>query len=72
MYNGKHRNAYVSVNLDVDTKGVILPRLIRWEGGRTFTIDQLTHRCLAESNKVGGGGMRYTVLIHREGDIPLS
>ena len=57
------RKAYVSVNVDVDKEGVALPRLIRWDNGQVFNIDQILYKCRAASKKVGGGGIRYTVLI---------
>ena len=61
--NAVCRKAYVSVNLDVDREGVIHPRLIRWQNGRVFEIEKLLYKCRASSEKVGGGGIRYTVLI---------
>ena len=57
------RKAYVSVNVDVDTEGMLHPRFIRWDGGLIFQIDQVLYKCRASSKKVGGGGIRYTVLI---------
>ena len=54
---------YVSVNLDVDEEGVCHPRFIRWENGLIFQIDQILYKCRAASKKVGGGGIRYTVMI---------
>lgn len=57
------RKSYVSVNLDVDEEGSIHPRFIRWRNGRIFRIDELRYKCRATSQKVGGGGIRYTVLI---------
>ena len=63
MNCSKCRKAYVSVNLDVDEEGAIQPRLIRWKDGRVFQIEQLKYKCRASSNKVGGGGIRYTVQI---------
>ena len=57
------RKAYVSVNLDVDKEGTVLPRLIRWDNGQIFNIDQILYKCRASSKKVGGGGIRYTVMI---------
>ncbi len=59
----KCRKTYVSVNLDVDEEGVIRPRLIRWNNGLIFQIDQILYKCRASSKKVGGGGIRYTVMI---------
>lgn len=64
------RKAYVSVNLDVDQEGVFHPRFIRWENGLIFQIDQILYKCRASSKKVGGGGIRYTVLIR--GRNPIS
>ena len=57
------RKAYVSVNLDVDKEGVCHPRFIRWDNGLIFQIDQILYKCRATSKKVGGGGIRYTVMI---------
>ena len=57
------RKAYVSVNVDVDEEGCVHPRYIRWENGLIFQIDQILYKCRAASKKVGGGGIRYTVLI---------
>ena len=57
------RKAYVSVNVDVDEEGCVHPRYIRWEYGLIFQIDQILYKCRAASKKVGGGGIRYTVLI---------
>ena len=55
------RKAYVSMNVDVE--GCVHPRYIRWENGLIFQIDQILYKCRAASKKVGGGGIRYTVLI---------
>ena len=59
----KCRKVYVPVNLDVDEDGNIRPRLIRWEDGRVYEIDGLKQKCRAASTKVGGCGIRYTVMI---------
>jgi len=57
------RKVYVGVNIDVDESGNIRPRSITWEDGRVYPIDRLRHRCRAASTRVGGCGMRYTVVI---------
>lgn len=57
------RKAYVSVNVDIGEEGSLHPRFIRWEGGLIFQIDQVLYKCRAASKKVGGGGIRYTVMI---------
>ena len=58
------RKAYVSVNVDIDEEGVVQPRAIRWRGGRSYRIDRVLYKCRAASQKVGGGGIRYTVQIN--------
>ena len=63
MQTASCRKAYVSVNLDVDKEGVFYPRLIRWDNGLVFKIEQILYKCRASSKKVGGGGIRYTVMI---------
>ena len=63
MQTASCRKAYVSVNLDVDKEGVFYPRLIRWDNGLVFQIEQILYKCRASSKKVGGGGIRYTVMI---------
>ena len=57
------RKSYVSVNVDIDEEGTVYPRLIRWRDGVVFPIDQILYKCRAASRRVGGGGIRYTVLI---------
>lgn len=63
MPNTQCRKAYVTVNLDVDEEGNLHPRFIRWRNGRVFAIDRLKYKCRASSSKVGGGGIRYTVIV---------
>ena len=63
MNCSKCRKAYVSVNLDFDEEGSIQPRLIRWKDGLIFQIDQILYKCRATYMKVGGGGIRYTVMF---------
>lgn len=59
----RHRKVYVAVNLDVDINGQIRPRTILWEDGHIYEIDRLKQRVRAASTKVGGSGIRYTVMI---------
>lgn len=63
MLSVRCRKAYVSVNVDIDEEGCIYPRFIRWQDGLIFQIDQVLYKCRAASKKVGGGGIRYTVMI---------
>lgn len=57
------RKTYVSVNVDIDEDGTIRPRMIRWSGSHSYRIERVLYKCRASSNKVGGGGIRYTVQI---------
>lgn len=63
MLSVRCRKAYVSVNVDIDKEGCIYPSFIRWQDGLIFQIDQVLYKCRAASKKVGGGGIRYTVMI---------
>lgn len=63
MLSVRCRKAYVLVNVDIDKEGCIYPRFIRWQDGLIFQIDQVLYKCRAASKKVGGGGIRYTVMI---------
>ena len=59
----ERRNVYVDVNADHLKYGSCRPRKIRFEDGSVFEIDRLKYRCRAASTKVGGTGIRYTVMI---------
>ena len=54
---------YVDVVSFTSADGLVTPKTIIWEDGRRFRIDKVTERRQAHSLKVGGTGMRYTVLI---------
>ncbi|MBQ7599382.1 MAG: hypothetical protein IJU57_01775 [Clostridia bacterium] len=58
---------YVGVSLTVNRRGDVRPRTIFWydpEGEiRKYRVDRLKHVCRAASTKVGGCGMRYTVVV---------
>lgn len=71
----RFKKTYVTVNVDIDPNGTFYPRLIRWKDGMVFEIREIRYRCRAASDKVDGGGIRYTVviggresLLFREGD----
>ena len=57
------REAYVSVNLNVDEDVNLFPRAIRWKDRRIFIIEKRKYKCRATSAKVSGGGIRYTVVV---------
>ncbi len=57
------KKVYVRVLAEFDENGMILPRSIRWEDGRRFTVDEVADVRPAASTKVGGSGMRYACRI---------
>ena len=59
------RKVYVDVIAVFHREGGVTPRLIRWEDGRQFKIDEVLDRRPAPALRVGGWGIRYTVRIGR-------
>ena len=59
----KYRIVYVGVELSVSPLGDVRPRTIIFEDGNKYQIDRLRQRCRAHATKVGGTGIRYTVII---------
>ena len=57
------RKVYVEVQLTVSPEGDVRPNTIKFEDGTVYAIDRLRHRCRAHATKVGGTGVRYTVVI---------
>lgn len=57
------RKVYVEVQLTVSPEGDVRPNAIKFEDGMVYEIDRLRHRCRAHATKVGGTGIRYTVVI---------
>lgn len=57
------RKVYVEVNVDHRPDGSARPNRIKFEDGRTYEIDRVKYVCRAASTKVGGTGVRYTVMI---------
>ncbi len=63
MTNTQRRKAYVSVNVNIDEQGNIMPCFVMWKNGLVYRIDKVIYKCRAASMAVSGGGIRYTVLI---------
>lgn len=63
MNRQQFRKVYVEVQLTVSPEGDIRPNTIKFEDGTVYEIDRLRHRCRAHATKVGGTGIRYTVVI---------
>lgn len=57
------RKVYVDVNVDHLPDGTARPNRIKFEDGNTYDIDRVKYVCRAASTKVGGTGLRYTVMI---------
>ncbi len=59
----EYRKVYVDVFAIMQKDGTVLPRRFLWEDGATYRIDRVLHMVPAASTKVGGRGIRYTVMI---------
>lgn len=59
----KYRKVYVGVEISVSPQGDVRPRTIVFEDGNKYQIDRLRQKCRAHATKVGGTGIRYTVII---------
>lgn len=53
----------MEVDARFDLEGIPWPQAIIWEDGRRFPIDRVMDRRHAASMKVGGFGIRYTVVV---------
>lgn len=62
MEEERHK-VYVWVNVDHLEDGTARPRRIKFENGEVYEIDRVKYCCRAASTKVGGTGLRYTVMI---------
>lgn len=66
MKQQKFRKVYVGVTVKVSPEGEIRPMTITFEDGQVFHIDKLRYCCRAHATKVGGTGIRYTVVINNQ------
>lgn len=58
---------YVPVTVCFDEDGIMHPRAIEWgEDGTQYTISRVINIRTTASQKVGGGGDRYTVIINNK------
>ncbi len=57
------RKVYVDVSLDISKDGRVRPRTLRYEDGTVYVIEQVKDVRRAASVKVGGLGVRYTIMI---------
>ena len=54
---------YVQVNADLNTDGVMLPRVLIWEDGEKYVVDRVVDIRQAAARKAGGQGDRYTIEV---------
>ena len=54
---------YVDVNVDFDSSGKMLPRVLVWEDGHRYEIDRVRDIQQAPALKAGGQGDRYKIEI---------
>ncbi len=63
MQEQEYRKVYVDMFVIMQQDGFVRPRRFIWEDGEKYKIDKVLHAVPAASTKVGGRGMRYTVII---------
>ncbi len=54
---------YVDVGVEFSSDGFMRPLWVRMPDGQTFGVDRVRQCVRAASRKVGGIGLRYTVVI---------
>lgn len=59
----KFRKVLVKVLLVVATDGTKTPISLTFEDGKEYRIDRICGRRRAAATKVGGTGIRYTILV---------
>lgn len=57
------RKVYVEVRAIHRIDGTCRPESIKFENDEVYEIDRVKQCCRAASTKVGGTGLRYTVMI---------
>ena len=63
MQTIKYVKQPVAVVVTVSRDGQVRPKKFQWKDGNTYTIDRVTKGERAASTKVGGCGIRYTVMV---------
>lgn len=63
MQTIKYVKQPVAVVVTVSRDGQVCPKKFQWKDGHTYTIDRVTKVERAASTKVGGCGIRYTVIV---------
>ena len=60
----EHRKVFVEATVKVSPEGEVRPLTITFEDGIVYEIDRLKQRCRAHATKVGGTGIRYTIVVN--------
>ena len=63
MQKTKYVKQPVAVNVTIAPDGQVHPRKFYWKDGRWYKIDRVVYAERAASTKVGGCGIRYTVMV---------
>ena len=64
--DSKFKKVIVGVMVKVSPEGEIRPINITYTDGITYEIDRLKQRCRAHATKVGGTGIRYTIVVGKK------
>ena len=64
--DSKFKKVFVGVMVKVSPEGEIRPINITYTDGITYEIDRLKQRCRAHATKVGGTGIRYTIVVEKK------
>jgi hypothetical protein len=63
MQKIKYVKQPVAVNVTITTDGQVRPRKFLWKDGQWYKIDRVTYAECAASTRVGGCGIRYTIMV---------
>ena len=63
MQKVKYVKQPVAVIVAIDRDGQVRPKKFQWKDGRLYPIDRVCKAELAASTKVGGCGIRYTIMV---------
>lgn len=59
----KYKKVFIPVTAVMQTDGTIRPLSFKWKDGETYEVDRVRKIERAASLKVGGCGLRYTVMV---------
>lgn len=57
------KKVFIQVNATFGSDGTVRPISFIWIDGETYEIDRIRHIERAAATKVGGTGIRYTVMV---------